>query len=666
MLQNLNLGAAPNDKTGTPAREAGNIINNNFAYLESSIEAKLVDSTIINEVTTSSAIPSTGNIHAIGVGPGTYTNWGGMIVPANNIGTLQRVGSTYSVSLTAIDLTSKVNVSDVINTLVSTETAKPLSAAQGKALNEKIVNEKNDLKSDLIYKADLKAGANIFNKDSGLVRVGYFVYETSGIETANAAFVTTGLIKIPTGATQITVNHKHKIAFYDVNKVYISGSSQTDTALTQTVPSGAVYVNCTVSDWFWAYDIFMVSTGTSTPVDYVGYIPFLPKSLMEKSFADEVDASAAFIASNEVFINDLKANITDKADLVVGLNIFNKDSGLVRVGYYVRADNGVETASGSFVCTGLIKIPAGATQITMNYKHQIAFYDVNKAYISGSDNFDSNLTQSVPVGAVYVNCSVVDWFWAYDIFMVSTGTSTPVDYVAYSKTLNPGQMPLLNFNNKKWASFGDSITEANLYQSGVMNRVSGLTHYNRGIGGTTAINIVGDVVWVDANSQFLARPPALQPVGSTEISSSGCTQQRVDTIPLDADIVTIFFGANDFFNIGLLGTLAGETSTNVFYGAYQTMIKKIQTRVPDAEIILITMPYRTNEHTIVQDGSYYEDYRQAVRNIGAKFKYRVIEMNKSGINKLNYSTYLADAVHPNALGYERMSRVVLEEFKSIF
>jgi len=105
---------------------------------QAAINAQLIDSVIINNVTTSSTVPPTGNIHALGIGTGTYPNWGGMVVPANNIGTLQRVDGVYSVSLTAIDLTSKVNVSDVVNTLTSTETAKPLSAAQGKVLNEKI------------------------------------------------------------------------------------------------------------------------------------------------------------------------------------------------------------------------------------------------------------------------------------------------------------------------------------------------------------------------------------------------------------------------------------------------------------------------------------------------------------------------------------------------
>lgn len=77
-------------------------------YVDAAVQANLVDSTLINGVTTSSAIPPTVNVHAIGVGAGTYTNWGGMVVPANNIGTLSRVGGVYAVSLTAFTDVNKI------------------------------------------------------------------------------------------------------------------------------------------------------------------------------------------------------------------------------------------------------------------------------------------------------------------------------------------------------------------------------------------------------------------------------------------------------------------------------------------------------------------------------------------------------------------------------
>lgn len=76
--------------------------------LDQKIDNALLNSTLINAVTTSSSVPPTGNIHAIGVGAGTYPNWGGMVIPSNNIGTLQRVDGVYSVSLTAFEDINKI------------------------------------------------------------------------------------------------------------------------------------------------------------------------------------------------------------------------------------------------------------------------------------------------------------------------------------------------------------------------------------------------------------------------------------------------------------------------------------------------------------------------------------------------------------------------------
>jgi len=55
----------------------------------------------------------TGNAHVLGVGAGTYTNWGGMVIPENNLGTLRRINGEYFVSLTEIELGGLVQKSEV-------------------------------------------------------------------------------------------------------------------------------------------------------------------------------------------------------------------------------------------------------------------------------------------------------------------------------------------------------------------------------------------------------------------------------------------------------------------------------------------------------------------------------------------------------------------------
>jgi hypothetical protein len=117
-----------------------------------------------------------------------------MVVPSDNIGTLQRVGGVYSVSLTPIDLSSKVNVSDVVDTLTSTETAKPLSAAQGKALNEKFTPTR-----DLPYFNEVfRVGKNKFNKNVALLDT-YWINPSGELYVQGAGFKTTNYQPISVG-----------------------------------------------------------------------------------------------------------------------------------------------------------------------------------------------------------------------------------------------------------------------------------------------------------------------------------------------------------------------------------------------------------------------------------------------------------------------------------
>ena len=93
-----------------------------------------------------------------------------------------------------------------------------------------------------------------------------------------------------------------------------------------------------------------------------------------------------------------------------------------------------------------------------------------------------------------------------------------------------------NYKAKKWISYGDSITASNGWQPAVAAKL-GLIHTNRGIGGTT-IAESGSIAWVDANGNYIARPPATQPPGTTEILSSMCNIQRINAmIPLDTQVI---------------------------------------------------------------------------------------------------------------------------------
>lgn len=69
---------------------------------------------------------------------GTYLNHGGFTVGANSFAVISRNDAgIFSISQTPLDLTSYAKIVDTINTLTSTEISKPLSANQGRVLNDK-------------------------------------------------------------------------------------------------------------------------------------------------------------------------------------------------------------------------------------------------------------------------------------------------------------------------------------------------------------------------------------------------------------------------------------------------------------------------------------------------------------------------------------------------
>ena len=121
------------------AETLDNKIDEILAEAKILINNTLVGSASLGSIVPSSVPPATGAVHAFATQAGTYTNWGGYVIPANTFALISRSSNlVFSISQTALDVSGKVNVSDVINTLASTETAKPLSANQGRVLDLKI------------------------------------------------------------------------------------------------------------------------------------------------------------------------------------------------------------------------------------------------------------------------------------------------------------------------------------------------------------------------------------------------------------------------------------------------------------------------------------------------------------------------------------------------
>ena len=345
-------------------------------------------------ITPTSSPTGTGVASWIATQNGTYTNFGGFVVPANHFAIFSRdANGVFSVSMTALDITSKVNVSDVKNDLVSTDVNKPLSANQGKVLNEN--------------KADLVVGKNKFNYNDTDVKRGFFL-NASGVPTPFSVgydlFSLSGFIPVTAGQVlKINqVNHGNVYhCFYNIGKAFISGSNTLSN--TVTAPVGAVYVRFTLRISS-AADIaaakFQVELGTVSTAYEEYKLIVTPNQLSLIDYTKTADLPA--------IINPL---LSSKADLVVGKNKFNYLDSDVKRGFHLNS-SGVVTVFYSgfdlFSVSGFIKVTAGQILKISQVNHTNVyncFYDVNKNFISGSNTLSNTVT--APSNAVYVRFTLI-------------------------------------------------------------------------------------------------------------------------------------------------------------------------------------------------------------------------------------------------------------------
>lgn len=112
-------------------------------------------------------------------------------------------------------------------------------------------------------------GKNLFNYAT--VTTGQFVNYTDGTTSSNSTYNVTDYIAVSPN-TQYTLNFKHQLAFYDANKVYISGlnSSYLTTPYTITTPSNCAFIRTNIKPVDMG--MFQIELGnTQTPYEIHGY-----------------------------------------------------------------------------------------------------------------------------------------------------------------------------------------------------------------------------------------------------------------------------------------------------------------------------------------------------------------------------------------------------------
>ena len=220
--------------------------------------------------------------------------------------------------------------------------------------------------------------------------------------------------------------------------------------------------------------------------------------------------------------------------------------------------------------------------------------------------------------------------------------------VKYSDILDPPEGNLLVLDGKKVVSFGDSITNLNLWQPMVRST----------IGGT----------W------------ALCAIGSTPLSGSGNSNAFWKDVRMNAvkaenpDLITILGGANDLIQNPVIGTDANlvDKDTDTFIGAYSYIIDNLLTWKPSVKIVILSTTWAHNDGKDYSNDLTYGDFAEACKKVAEYYHLPYVDLyNESGYNQYTLGSspnniYSSDHIHPNAEGAKIIASMVIAKIREVY
>lgn len=263
--------------------------------------------------------------------------------------------------------------------------------------------------------------------------------------------------------------------------------------------------------------------------------------------------------------------------------------------------------------------------------------------------------------------------YLYDITELPKGVIENTDFTTCTNPLhievlaisNENAKSIVNYDNwykgKKLSTLGDSITEQNLWQSFVKDKVPFSSIVNKGIGGTRISGNNENAMWRDI---------------------------RINALPLDTDVLTIMGGTNDSAASVEIGDLSiTNHDTNTFVGAYNVLISKVLYKFynlssgkytdidysgltksdtfKDIIIYIMTPPFNANTQYSGENSVRLKAIADATKNISKMWGIPCIDIYyNSDINTENVNVLLQDGIHPNKLGAKKIASVVVNGMKS--
>ena len=559
--------------------------------------------------------------------------------------------------------------------------------------------------------ADVTVSPNLL--DLSLVTSGYYVEQ--GVKKSYAGYGYSDYISVDKNTKYYfgvlnTANNEYiaprcYVNFYDSGKEYISGTGafSTSTTLFES-PANARYavLSASMSKEFSASKkpMFCVSAytqveGTLTLDEYVPYgndeVAIKPSQVRGK-----VDKNGV----NQV----TKQNVDF---LRASVNLFNYET--LKQNTYISDTDGSELTYSGWSATDYIPVGMGTYALANNKEGQYtivtdgcygAFFDYDKNFISGFTFSSTTIQKIITItnpDVAFIRIS--NHSYSYNqttMFGLQSDVVGASEYSEYGYLLDEkikiAEKSIKPWDGKKWCDYGDSIAYNTAWCNYANKTLGAGTIYNRGIGSSAVSHNGLSPAYVKMDGELIGRYQGdwdayhalvdglTEGVDYYEISTTMmCSQERVNTIPTDSDVISILAGMNDFETItpetlGDVDSMWDGITANekTFCGAYRLMLQRIHERVPNANIILCIPTKYSAEYT---DGTrtashiINDEMRDKIREIGKRYGCQVVDFATlfSPIRATTYDAntnpygYLRDGTHPNEQGNNAMGLMFAKE-----
>lgn len=202
-----------------------------------------------------------------------------------------------------------------------------------------------------------------------------------------------------------------------------------------------------------------------------------------------------------------------------------------------------------------------------------------------------------------------------------------------------------DWTGKNICGYGDSITQYGFWIPIVAKWFGFSKYYNYGLSGSHVGDWDADSDWWVGSENFkvygstasIAEKPANDAV---VVNGSFSKQSRIDCIPSDTDVILIMGGTNDMPSGVPIGELKFgiDYDTTTFKGALAETVKRVQTKLPNAQVVLMTCIYNTKNDIT--------PYNKAIKEVADELGLHCIDTHACGINRFNANEKLRDGTHP--------------------